>query len=66
MSLPSGRGEGISTALIAAACDWARAAGRHDVEVVVTPHGRDVAGLVPYYEKQGFENTERIIMERAL
>lgn len=60
------RGQGIAQQLIEAACSCARDAGCHDVEVVVTPHGREVGGLIPFYEKLGFENTDRLILERAL
>lgn len=64
--LPARRGEGVARALIDEVCAWAEAAGCHDVEIVVTEHGREAAGLVPFYERLGFENSGRLIMERVL
>jgi ribosomal protein S18 acetylase RimI-like enzyme len=46
------RGEGIGRALLAAAIEWARAAGAHKVALEVWPHNE--AGLA-LYRKFGFE-----------
>ena len=60
------RGEGVAAQLIEASCHWARGIGCHDVEIIVTKHGREVAGLMPFYTRLGFVDTDRIIMERTL
>jgi len=60
------RGKGVATALIDASCAWAQSIGCHDVEIIVTEHGRDIAGLVPFYTRHDFTVTGRMIMERAL
>ncbi|MEQ8665880.1 MAG: GNAT family N-acetyltransferase [Rhodospirillales bacterium] len=63
---PDHRGKGIAGALIEASCEWARSIGCHDIEIVMTRHGREQAGLVPFYVRHGFEDADRMIMERVL
>ena len=63
---PDHRGKGVAAALIEASCEWARSIGCHDIEIVVTRHGREKAGLVPFYTRHGFEDVDRMIMERTL
>ena len=45
------RGRGVGDALLAAAVDWARAAGAHKVALQVWPHNAAARGL---YAKHGF------------
>lgn len=63
---PDDRGQGIARQLIEAAFEWARSIGCHDIEIVITRHGREVAGLVPFYSGLGFKDADRMIMERKL
>ena len=46
------RGRGVGNALLAAAVDWARAAGAHKVSLQMWPHNEAARRL---YEKFGFE-----------
>jgi RimJ/RimL family protein N-acetyltransferase len=51
------RGQGIGSALLAAAVDWARAAGAHKVALQVWPANEAGIGL---YRKFGFEQEGRL------
>jgi GNAT superfamily N-acetyltransferase len=64
--LPEWRRRGVASALIEASVAWARARGSHDVEIVMTPHAQATSGLIEWYARRGFVNTERIIFERAV
>lgn len=64
--LPEHRGAGVARQLIEASFEWARSIGCHHIEIVITRHGREVGGLVPFYTKLGFEDADRMIMERTL
>lgn len=63
---PDWRGRGVASALMQAGFGWAQARGCRDVEIVLTPHAQAKAGLAPWYEARGFENTGRLIYERRL
>jgi len=64
--LPEVRGGGIAGALIEAVCSWCRGQGVSAVLVTVTPEGEATHGLLDYYQRRGFTNTGRLILERAL
>jgi GNAT superfamily N-acetyltransferase len=63
---PAWRGQGIASALVEEAADWAKARGCRDVEIVLTPPAQARDGLAAWYEARGFRNTGRIIFERTL
>jgi GNAT superfamily N-acetyltransferase len=62
--LPEARGGGVATALIEAVCDWSCKQGASVVLVTVTPEGESEHGLLSYYQRRGFTNTGRVILER--
>jgi GNAT superfamily N-acetyltransferase len=64
--LPEERGRGVASALIEAVCAWCRERGVSTVLVTVTPEGDTEHKLLDYYERRGFANTGRVILERAL
>lgn len=64
--LPAARGGGIAPGLIAAVCDWCRAAGCTTVQVIVTPEGQAAHNLVDYYQRRGFVHTGRVVLECRL
>lgn len=64
--LPQARGRGIAGALIEAVCGWCRGEGVTVVLVTVTPEGETKHKLLDYYQRRGFTNTGRLILERAL
>ncbi len=64
--LPEVRGSGVASALIEAVCAWCRERGVSAVLVTVTPEGEAEHNLLDYYERRGFTNTGRVILERAL
>jgi len=51
------RGQGVGTALLSAAIEWARSAGAHKVALQVWP---DNQGAIALYEKFGFEHEGRL------
>jgi aminoglycoside 6'-N-acetyltransferase I len=63
---PGVRGCGVATALIEAVCTWCSRAGVTAVLVTVTPEGEADHNLIDYYQRRGFTNTGRVILERAL
>jgi aminoglycoside 6'-N-acetyltransferase I len=64
--LPAWRERGVASALVEACLAWARSRGCHDVEVVLTPHARERAGLAAWYAKRGFRDSGRHIWQRTL
>ena len=64
--LPSARGMGIAGALIDAVCDWCRDQGCTTVLATITPQGETTHGLLGFYQRRGFINTGRVILERPL
>jgi GNAT superfamily N-acetyltransferase len=64
--LPEARGGGVASALIEAVCEWCRERGCTAVLVTVTPEGEATHQLLDYYQRRGFINTGRLILERAL
>lgn len=63
---PEWRGQGVASALVEAAADWAREAGCRDVEIVLTPHAQSKKELAAWYKARGFADTKRVIYERTL
>jgi aminoglycoside 6'-N-acetyltransferase I len=64
--LPEARGSGIAGALIETVCTWCREKGVTAVLVTVTQQGEANHKLLEYYQRRGFTNTGRLILERAL
>jgi len=64
--LDSARGMGIASALIDAVCDWCRDQGCTTVLVTITPQGESTNGLLGFYQRRGFINTGRVILEHPL
>lgn len=64
--LPAWRSKGVASKLVEAACDWARAKGCSDIEIVLTPHAQGKATLKTWYRARGFQDTGRVIYERQL
>ena len=64
--LPELRGGGVASVLIEAVCAWCRERGVSAVLVTVTPEGERAHKLLSYYQRRGFANTGRVILERSL
>jgi len=64
--LPAERGKGVASALVEAVCAWCREMEVSAVLVTVTPEGEEEHNLLDYYQRRGFVNTRRLILERAL
>jgi aminoglycoside 6'-N-acetyltransferase I len=64
--LPRARGKGIASALIKAVCAWCREQGCTAVLVTITPEGEAAHGLLGFYQRRGFVNTGRVILECSL
>lgn len=64
--LPEVRGRGVASALIEAICAWCREEGATVVVVTVTPESEAEHNLSDYYQRRGFANTGRVILERTL
>jgi GNAT superfamily N-acetyltransferase len=64
--LPKARGSGVASALIEAVCVWCVQKRATVVLVTVTPKGMAEHNLLDYYQRRGFVNTGRIILERTL
>ncbi len=64
--LPEERGHGVASALIEAVCAWCLDKGVKVVLVTVTPEGETRHALLDYYQRHGFTNTKRIIMQREI
>lgn len=64
--LPEARGGGVGGALIEAVCVWCREREVSAVLVTVTPEGETAHRLLEYYQRRGFANTGRVILERVL
>jgi aminoglycoside 6'-N-acetyltransferase I len=64
--LPEARGSGIAGALIETVCRWCHEEGVTAVLVTVTQEGETNHKLLDYYQRRGFTNTGRLILERAL
>ena len=64
--LDSVRGMGIASALIDAVCDWCRDQRCTTVLVTITPQGETSHGLLGFYQRRGFINEGRVILERPL
>jgi GNAT superfamily N-acetyltransferase len=64
--LPSARGMGIASALIGAVCDWCRDQGCTALLATVTPQGETTHGLLGFYQRRGFINSGRVILEHPL
>jgi len=64
--LPAERGRGVASALIEAVCAWCCEMGVSAVLVMVTPEGEKEHKLLDYYQRRGFVNTRRLILERTL
>jgi aminoglycoside 6'-N-acetyltransferase I len=63
---PEDRRQGLASALIADAADWARARCAVLLELVVAPNGHDVSHLFRYYRERGFVDEDRRILSRPL
>jgi aminoglycoside 6'-N-acetyltransferase I len=64
--LPQARGRGVAGALIEAVCGWCQEQGCTAVLVTVTPEGEAAHGLMDFYQRRGFVNTGRVILECSL
>ena len=64
--LPQLRGYGIAGTMIDAVCGWCREQGVSAVLVTVTPEGDAQHKLLDYYQRRGFTNTGRLILQRSL
>ena len=64
--LPEARGCGIAGAMIEAVCSWCQEEGGTVVLVTVTQEGEANHKLLDYYQRRGFTNPGRLILERAL
>lgn len=64
--VPEARGGGVAGALIEAVCTWCCGKGVSAVLVTVTPEGEAEHRLLEYYQRRGFANTGRLILERVL
>jgi aminoglycoside 6'-N-acetyltransferase I len=64
--LPEARGFGIASTLIEEVCNWCVSEGVNVLLVTVTPEGDEEHKLLDYYQRHGFTNTGRLILERTL
>jgi aminoglycoside 6'-N-acetyltransferase I len=64
--LPKARRSGVASALVEAVCRWCCDQGVSVLLVTVTPAGAAEHKLLDYYQRRGFSNTGRLILERAL
>jgi GNAT superfamily N-acetyltransferase len=64
--LPAARKSGVASALIDAARQWCRAQGCTALLVTVTQEGEAAHGLTDFYQRHGFLNTGRVILEHRL
>jgi aminoglycoside 6'-N-acetyltransferase I len=64
--LPEMRRGGVASALIEAVCSWCAEQGVGVVLVTVTPHGDRAHNLLDYYQRRGFRDKGRVILERRL
>jgi GNAT superfamily N-acetyltransferase len=64
--VPEHRGRGVARALLDAVVAEARSIGCHDVEIVVTPGAERSRGLTAFYERLGWRDTGRRILDREL
>lgn len=64
--LPEMRREGVASALVEAVCNWCAEQEIRVVLVTVTPHGDRTHNLLDYYQRRGFINKGRVILERRL
>ncbi|GAN54602.1 GNAT family acetyltransferase [Tanticharoenia sakaeratensis] len=62
-SHPDRRGQGIGRALVNAAEDWLCARACRKLQLMVRETN---TGVVPFYERLGFENTPRVVMAKWL
>ena len=60
---PAARGRGLGTALLAAACDWARGQGAEVARLEVNRHNPRARAL---YLRHGFRDDDRDILSAAL
>jgi GNAT superfamily N-acetyltransferase len=63
---PGERRQGVAGALIEQVCTWCRENRVSTILVTVTPDSQARHDLIEYYEKHGFVNTRRLILERSL
>jgi GNAT superfamily N-acetyltransferase len=64
--LPKARGRGIASQMINAVCDWCSEREVSVLLVTVTPEGESEHKLLDCYQRRGFTNTGRLILEREL
>jgi aminoglycoside 6'-N-acetyltransferase I len=64
--LPAARRSGAASALIDAVRRWCRAQGCTALLVTVTRGGEAAHGLMDFYQRRGFVNTGRVILEHRL
>jgi GNAT superfamily N-acetyltransferase len=64
--LPAERGRGVASALIEAIRAWCCEKEVSAVLVTVTPEGEKEHKLLDYYQRRGFVNTRRVILEHTL
>jgi GNAT superfamily N-acetyltransferase len=64
--LPAARRSGVASALIDAVRRWCRAQGCTALLVTVTREGEAAHGLMDFYQRRGFLNTGRVILEHRL
>jgi aminoglycoside 6'-N-acetyltransferase I len=64
--LPAARRSGVAGALIDAVRVWCRAQGCTTLLVTVTREGEAAHKLMDFYQRRGFVNTGRVILEQRL
>ena len=64
--LPGERSSGIARALIEEVIAWCRDRGVTAILVTVTPEGDRKHKLLEFYQRQGFLNHDRLVLERFL
>lgn len=62
--IPAARGRGLSRHLLMEALGWAEQSGAREIMLVITPESEAEQGLVQFYEKFGFRDSQRTMMYR--
>jgi aminoglycoside 6'-N-acetyltransferase I len=63
---PDERGRGVASTLIEAVCAWCQEKRVNVILVTVTPGGETRHALLDFYQRRGFTNTKRIVMQREI
>ncbi|MBN1315600.1 MAG: GNAT family N-acetyltransferase [Anaerolineales bacterium] len=64
--LPKERGKGAVSALVETVYTWCRARHVSTLLVTVTPEGDSTYNLLDFYERRGFKNRGRVLLERNI